>query len=191
VDDSHATGFVGAHGRGTPEYRDVVGRVDILTGTLGKALGGAAGGYTAARREIVAWLRQRSRPYLFSNSLPPPIAATTLRVLDLVESGDALRAQLRHNTRHFRERIGAAGFRIVPGEHPIVPVMLGDAPLAARCAERLLERGVYVIGFSHPVVPLGQARIRTQMCAGHTIAQLDAAIAAFVTVGRELGVLQS
>jgi len=189
VDDSHATGFVGNGGRGTPEYRDVMGRIDILTGTLGKALGGAAGGYTAARREIVAWLRQRSRPYLFSNSVPPVIAATTLRVLDLVESGDELRANLRRNTAHFRRRMNEAGFTIVPGEHPIAPVMLGDAALAARFAELLLERGVYVIGFSFPVVPMGKARIRTQMCAGHTLEQLDRAIDGFIDVGRELGVL--
>jgi glycine C-acetyltransferase len=167
-----------------------MGRIDILTGTLGKALGGAAGGYTSARKEIVAWLRQRSRPYLFSNSIPPVVAATTLRVLDLVESSDDLRTQLRRNTRHFRERMGAAGFTIVPGEHPIAPVMLGDAALAGRFAERLLERGVYVIGFSYPVVPMGKARIRTQMCAGHTLEQLDRAIEAFIAVGRELGVLK-
>ena len=189
VDDSHATGFVGNGGRGTPEYRDVMGRIDILTGTLGKALGGAAGGYTAARREIVAWLRQRSRPYLFSNSVPPVIAATTLRVLDLVESGDELRANLRRNTEHFRRRMNEAGFAIVPGEHPIAPVMLGDAALAARFADLLLERGVYVIGFSFPVVPMGKARIRTQMCAGHTLEQIDRAIDGFIAVGRELGVL--
>jgi glycine C-acetyltransferase len=189
VDDSHATGFVGAQGRGTPEFRAVMGRVDILTGTLGKALGGAAGGYTAARREIVAWLRQRSRPYLFSNSIPPVIAATTLRVLDLVESGDELRASLRRNTAHFRRRMTGAGFDLAPGEHPIAPVMLGDAGLAARFAERLLERGVYVIGFSYPVVPMGRARIRTQMCAGHTIEQLDRAIDAFIDVGRALDVI--
>jgi len=189
VDDSHATGFVGQGGRGTPEYRDVLGRIDILTGTLGKALGGAAGGYTSARSEIVGWLRQRSRPYLFSNSVPPVIAATTLRVLDLVEDGDELRAQLRRNTLHFRAKMTAAGFAIVPGEHPIAPVMLGDAALAASFAERLLGRGVYVIGFSYPVVPMGKARIRTQMCAGHTIEQLDRAIEAFVAVGHELGVI--
>ncbi len=189
VDDSHATGFVGQGGRGTPEYREVMGRIDIVTGTLGKALGGAAGGFTAARREIVAWLRQRSRPYLFSNSIPPVIAATTLRVLDLVESGDELRANLGRNTAHFRHRMTEAGFTIVPGEHPIAPVMIGDAALAARFAERLLERGVYVIGFSYPVVPMGKARIRTQMCAGHTIEQLDRAIESFVAVGRELGVI--
>jgi glycine C-acetyltransferase len=190
VDDSHATGFVGAGGRGTPEYRDVMGRVDILTGTLGKALGGAAGGYTSARREIVGWLRQRSRPYLFSNSVPPVIAAATLRVLDLIESGAALRAQLRENTAHFRRRMTGIGFSIVPGEHPIAPVMLGDAALAARFAERLLDLGVYVIGFSYPVVPMGKARIRTQMSAGHDRAQIDRAIAAFETVGRELGVIR-
>jgi glycine C-acetyltransferase len=190
VDDSHATGFVGAGGRGTPEYREVLGRIDILTGTLGKALGGAAGGYTAARREIVAWLRQRSRPYLFSNSVPPVIAATSLRVLDLIASGDELRTTLRRNTAHFRSRMTEAGFTIAPGEHPIAPVMLGDAALAVRFAERLLERGVYVIGFSYPVVPMGKARIRTQMCAGHTLEQLDRAIDGFVAVGRELGVIR-
>jgi glycine C-acetyltransferase len=190
VDDSHATGFVGRGGRGTPEYRDVLGRIDILTGTLGKALGGAAGGYTSGRKEIVAWLRQRSRPYLFSNSVPPVIAATTLRVLDLVESSDDMRQRLRDNTGHFRARMSEAGFHIVPGEHPIAPVMLGDAALAGKFAEHLLERGVYVIGFSYPVVPMGKARIRTQMCAGHDRAQLDQAIDAFVAVGRELGVIQ-
>jgi glycine C-acetyltransferase len=190
VDDSHATGFIGQGGKGTPEYRDVMGRIDILTGTLGKALGGAAGGYTAARREIVAWLRQRSRPYLFSNSIPPVIAASTLRVLDLIEGGDRLRANLRRNTAHFRSRMTAAGFTIVPGEHPIVPVMLGDAALAAKFAEKLLERGVYVIGFSFPVVPMGKARIRTQMSAGHTVEQLEQAIRGFIDVGRELGVIR-
>jgi glycine C-acetyltransferase len=190
VDDSHATGFVGNGGKGTPEFRDVMGRIDILTGTLGKALGGAAGGYTAARKEIVGWLRQRSRPYLFSNSIPPVIAASTLRVLDLIESGDELRANLRRNTAHFRSRMTAAGFTIVPGEHPIAPVMLGDAALAAKFAEKLLERGVYVIGFSYPVVPMGKARIRTQMSAGHTVEQLERAIAGFIEVGHELGVLR-
>ena len=189
VDDSHATGFMGPGGRGTPEHRQVLGRIDIITSTLGKALGGGAGGFTAARREIVAWLRQRSRPYLFSNSIPPVIAATTLRVLDLVESGDELRAILRRNTTHFRGRMTEAGFTIAPGEHPIAPVMIGDAALAARFAEHLLERGVYVIGFSYPVVPMGKARIRTQMCAGHTLEQLDRAIDGFVSVGRELGVI--
>ena len=188
VDDSHATGFVGRGGRGTPEYRDVMGRVDILTGTFGKALGGAAGGYTAARREIVAWLRQRSRPYLFSNSIPPVIAATTLHVLDLVESGDELRERLRRNTRHFRERMTAAGFTIVPGEHPIAPVMIGDAALAARFAERLLEHGVYVIGFSYPVVPMGKARIRTQVSAAHSREDLDFAVGCFEAVKKEMNI---
>jgi glycine C-acetyltransferase len=189
VDDSHATGFVGRGGRGTPEHREVMGRIDILTSTLGKALGGAAGGFTAARREIVAWLRQRSRPYLFSNSIPPVVAATTLRVLDLVESSDDLRARLHENTEYFRRRMTEAGFHVVPGEHPIAPVMLGDAALAGTFAEKLLDRGVYVIGFSYPVVPMGKARIRTQMSAGHDRAQLDRAIDAFVAVGRELDVL--
>ncbi len=190
VDDSHATGFIGNGGKGTPEFRAVMGRIDILTGTLGKALGGAAGGYTAARKEIVGWLRQRSRPYLFSNSIPPVIAATTLRVLDLVEDGDELRSNLRRNTTHFRRRMNEAGFHLVPGEHPIAPVMLGDAALAAKFAEKLLERGVYVIGFSYPVVPMGKARIRTQMTAGHSLEQLDRAIEGFIAVGRELGVIR-
>ncbi|MCX7054195.1 MAG: glycine C-acetyltransferase [Proteobacteria bacterium] len=190
VDDSHATGFIGQGGRGTPEFRGVMGRIDILTGTLGKALGGAAGGYTSARREIVGWLRQRSRPYLFSNSIPPVVAASTLRVLDLIEDGDALRANLRRNTAHFRRRMHEAGFAIVPGEHPIAPVMLGDAALAAKFAEKLLECGVYVIGFSYPVVPMGKARIRTQMTAGHSLEQLDRAIEGFIAVGRELGVIR-
>ena len=189
VDDSHATGFVGAKGRGTHEYRDVFGRVDILTGTLGKALGGAIGGYTSGRKEIIAWLRQRSRPYLFSNSLPPFIAAASIRVIDLLESGDALREQLWTNTAYFRERMAALGFNLVPGEHPIIPIMLGDAKLASNFAQRLLAHGVYVIGFSYPVVPHGKARIRTQMSAGHTRQHLDKAIAAFEHVGKELGVL--
>ncbi len=189
VDDSHATGFIGQGGKGTPEYREVMGRIDILTSTLGKALGGAVGGFTAARKEIVAWLRQRSRPYLFSNSIPPVVAATTLRVIDLVESSDHLRTRLRENTAYFRERMTAAGFTIVPGEHPIAPVMIGDAALAGRFAEQLLERGVYVIGFSYPVVPMGKARIRTQMSAGHDRAQLDRAIDAFTAVGHHLGLL--
>ncbi len=189
VDDSHATGFIGQGGRGTPEFRDVMGRIDVLTGTLGKALGGAAGGYTAARKEIVGWLRQRSRPYLFSNSVPPVIAASTLRVLDLIEEGDELRSDLRRNTMHFRRRMTEVGFTIVPGEHPIAPVMLGDAALASKFAEKLLERGVYVIGFSYPVVPMGKARIRTQMTAGHSLEQLDRAIEGFIVVGRELGVI--
>jgi glycine C-acetyltransferase len=189
VDDSHATGFVGARGRGTHELRGVMDRVDILTGTLGKALGGAAGGYTSGRREIIAWLRQRSRPYLFSNSVAPVIAAATLRVLDLLEAGDDLRARLWRNAARFRERMSRAGFDLAPGEHPIIPVMLGDARLAAHFADRMLERGVYVIGFSYPVVPHGRARIRTQMSAAHSIDQIDRAVDAFIDVGRELGVL--
>jgi glycine C-acetyltransferase len=189
VDDSHATGFCGANGRGTHELRGVMGRVDILTGTLGKALGGASGGYTSGRREIVDWLRQRSRPYLFSNSIPPVIAAATLRVLDLLESGHALRQRLWSNAAFFRTQLTAAGFALVPGEHPIIPVMLGDAKLAAEFAQRLLAQGVYVIGFSFPVVPHGKARIRTQMSAGHTRTHLEKAVQAFSVVGRELGVI--
>jgi glycine C-acetyltransferase len=190
VDDSHATGFIGAHGRGTPERAGVMERVDLLTGTLGKALGGAAGGYVSGRRSAIDWLRQRSRPYLFSNSIPPVIAATTLRVLELIGEGDELRAQLARNARQFRAGLSAAGFTLIPGEHPIVPVMLGDAALAARMADRLLELGVYVIGFSFPVVPKGQARIRTQLSAAHTAEQLERAVQAFATVGRELGLLR-
>jgi len=189
VDDSHATGFVGAGGRGSHERAGVMGKVDLLTGTLGKALGGAAGGYVAGRARAIEWLRQRSRPYLFSNSVPPVIVATTLRVLDLVAEGDALRRQLADNARLFRAGLGALGFTLVPGEHPIIPVMLGDAALAVRMAERLLELGVYVIGFSFPVVPKGQARIRTQMNAAHSRTDLERAIDAFATAGRELGVI--
>ncbi len=189
VDDSHATGFMGVRGRGTHEFHGVMGRVDILTGTLGKALGGASGGYISGRREVITWLRQRSRPYLFSNAIPPVVAGTTLRVLDLVEQGDELRERLHANARHFRSRMAAAGFRLIPGETPIVPVMVGDAPLAVRLAERLLELGVYVIAFSFPVVPHGQARIRTQLTAAHTTAQLDQVVEAFTTAGRELGLI--
>jgi glycine C-acetyltransferase len=190
VDDSHATGFIGATGRGTHELHDVMHRVDILTGTLGKALGGASGGYTAGRKPVIDWLRQRSRPYLFSNSIPPIIAAASIRVLDLLEAGDHLRTQLRANAQHFRRGMSAAGFQLVPGEHPIIPVMLGDARIATEFAQRLLNHGVYVIGFSFPVVPHGKARIRTQMSAAHTPEQLDRAIAAFTEVGRELGIVQ-
>jgi glycine C-acetyltransferase len=189
VDDSHATGFIGAQGRGTPERAGVIERVDLLTGTLGKALGGAAGGYVSGRRAMIDWLRQRSRPYLFSNSVPPVIAATTLRVLELIADGAALRARLESNTREFRSGLGAAGFTLTPGEHPIIPVMLGDAALAARMASRLLELGVYVIGFSFPVVPRGQARIRTQMSAAHTPAQLERSVQAFTAAGREFGLI--
>jgi glycine C-acetyltransferase len=190
VDDSHASGFIGAGGRGTHELREVVGRVDILTGTLGKALGGASGGFVAARREIVAWLRQRSRPYLFSNSIPPVVAAGTLRVLDLLESSPQLRDQLHANARHFRKGMQALGFNLIAGEHPIIPVMLGDAPLAVRLAERMQEQGVYVVAFSFPVVPHGKARIRTQMNAAHSIAQLDRVITAFGGCARDLGIIQ-
>jgi len=190
VDDSHATGFMGASGRGTHEHCGVASRIDILTGTLGKALGGGSGGYVAARREVVEWLRQRSRPYLFSNSIPPVVVAASLAVLDLLEGGSQLREQLFENARFFRGAMTRAGFDLKPGEHPIIPVMLGDAALAGRMADRLLERGVYVIGFSYPVVPKGQARIRTQMSAALTRAQLERAVAAFTEVGRELGVLK-
>jgi glycine C-acetyltransferase len=189
VDDSHATGFLGARGRGSHELRGVMDRVDILSGTLGKALGGASGGYVAARREIVAWLRQRSRPYLFSNSIAPPVAAATLRVLDLLESSPELRERLHGNARYFRTRLQALGFTLLPGEHPIIPVMLGDAPLAVRLAERLQNDGIYVVAFSFPVVPHGKARIRTQMSAAHTQEQLDRVIQAFGQAGRELGII--
>jgi glycine C-acetyltransferase len=189
VDDSHATGFMGAGGRGTHEHCGVMGRVDVLTGTLGKALGGASGGYVSGRAPIVAWLRQRSRPYLFSNTIAPVVAATTLAVLDLLESTPAPRRQLAENAAWFRARLGALGFRLVPGEHPIIPVMLGDAALAVRMADRLLELGVYAIGFSYPVVPMGKARIRTQVSAGHTRALLETAAAAFAQAGTELGII--
>ncbi len=190
VDDSHAVGFCGEHGRGTPEYCGVAGRVDILTGTLGKALGGASGGYTAARSEVVTWLRQRSRPYLFSNSLAPVIAAASIKALDLLEQGGDLRRRLKENTEYFRAEMAALGFTLAGGGHPIIPVMLGDAKLATEMAERLLAKGIYVTGFSYPVVPKGQARIRTQMSAAHSRAQLDRAIAAFAEAGRALGVIE-
>jgi len=186
VDDSHAVGFVGEHGRGTPELHGVTGRVDVVTGTLGKALGGASGGYVSGRKEIVALLRQRSRPYLFSNSVAPAIAAASLVVLDLLDKSDDLRAKLRENTAFFRETMTGLGFDILPGDHPIVPVMLGDAALAGRMAETLLQKGVYVIGFSYPVVPMGKARIRVQMSAAHTIADLERAAEAFVAARSEL-----
>lgn len=189
IDDSHAVGFTGERGRGTHEHCGVMGRVDIITGTLGKALGGASGGYTAARKEIVDWLRQRSRPYLFSNTLAPVIAAASLTALDLVEEAPELRARLRENCRRFRSAMERAGFALVPGEHPIIPVMLGDAVLAQKMAARLLEEGIYVVGFSFPVVPRGQARIRTQMSAAHAPDHIDKAVAAFIKVGRELGVI--
>ena len=189
IDDCHAAGFLGENGRGTHEYRGVMGRIDIITGTLGKALGGASGGYTSGRKEVVGWLRQRSRPYLFSNSVAPMIAATSIAVLDLLERDNSLQQQLHSNAAYFREKMTERGFDLKPGEHPIIPVMLGDAVLATRMADMLLDRGVYVIGFSFPVVPKGQARIRTQMSAGLTHEQLDKAIDAFTEVGRELNVI--
>src|SRR5512132_526149 len=190
VDDSHAVGFMGAHGRGSHEARGVVGRVDVLTGTLGKALGGASGGYTSGRKEIVELLRQRSRPYLFSNTLAPMIAATSIAVLDLLETRTDLREQLFANAARFRAGMTKAGFRLVPGEHPIVPVMLGDAKVASEMADRLLGEGIYVIAFSFPVVPRDQARIRVQLSAAHEAAHVDRAIAAFAKVGREMGVIR-
>jgi glycine C-acetyltransferase len=182
VDDSHAVGFVGDHGRGTPELHGVTERVDIITGTLGKALGGASGGYTSARKEIVDLLRQRSRPYLFSNTLAPPIVAASLKALELLQGGAGLRSQLHDNTQLFRSSMTELGFDVLPGDHPIVPVMYGDAALAARTADAMLERGVYVIAFSYPVVPKGQARIRTQMSAAHSRSDIERAIAAFADV---------
>ena len=189
IDDCHATGFLGATGRGTHEYRGVGSRVDIITGTLGKALGGASGGFTSGRKEIVGWLRQRSRPYLFSNSVAPVIVAASIAVLDLLERDSSLREKLHDNAAHFRAQMTERGFDLKPGEHPIIPVMLGDARLATTMADKLLERGIYVIGFAYPVVPKGEARIRTQMSAGLTRAHLDRAVEAFTEVGRELGVI--
>ena len=189
VDDSHAVGFVGDKGRGTHEHCNVMGRVDIITGTLGKALGGASGGYTSGKKEIVAWLRQRSRPYLFSNSLAPAITATSIEILQMLEEFDELRINLRKNSLYFRDKMTALGFELQPGEHPIIPVMLGDARLAGSMAAQLMQEGVYVIGFSFPVVPKGQARIRTQMSAAHTKEDLDKAISAFEKVGKKLGVI--
>jgi glycine C-acetyltransferase len=191
VDDSHAVGFVGPTGRGTHEHCGVVGRVDIITGTLGKALGGASGGYTSGRKEIVAMLRQRSRPYLFSNTVPPNIVGTALAALRKLMRSTELRDQLETSTRYFRERMAETGFEILPGVHPIVPVMLYDAKLAGQMADMLLAEGIYVIGFSYPVVPQGKARIRVQISAAHTRDHLDRAVAAFTKVGRELGVLST
>lgn len=188
VDDSHAVGFMGRTGRGTHEHKNVMGRVDIITGTLGKALGGASGGYTAARKEIVDLLRQRSRPYLFSNSVAPVIVAAALKTLDLLTASTELRDRLHANTRYFREKMSATGFTILPGEHPIVPVMLGDAALAGRMAELMLAKGVYVVGFFYPVVPQGKARIRTQVSAAHSQADLDLAVRTFAQVKNELNV---
>lgn len=189
VDDSHAVGFVGEGGRGTPEACGLHGKVDILTGTFGKALGGASGGYTSGKKEVIQWLRQRSRPYLFSNSVAPVIVATTLEVLKLVQQSGDLRENLKRNSAYFRAGMEKLGYRLIPGSHPIIPVMLGDARVAQSLAEKLFTLGVYVIGFSYPVVPQGQARIRTQMSAAHTLAQLDQVIAAFGTAGKSLGIL--
>ena len=189
VDDSHAVGFLGPHGRGSPEATGTEGRIDILTGTLGKALGGASGGYTTTLAEIAAWLRQRSRPYLFSNSLAPMIAVGSIAALDLIEAGDGLREQLAANSAHFRSVMTAAGFTLAGAGHPIIPVMLGDARVATEVSNLLLDEGIYVVGFSFPVVPQGQARIRTQMSASHTSEDIDLAVAAFVKVGRTLGVV--
>lgn len=190
VDDCHATGFMGPKGRGTPEYHNVTGKIDILTGTLGKALGGASGGYTAGRKEIVEWLRQRSRPYLFSNALSPTIAAASLKAIDLAEQGDHLRQQLQDNAHYFRQEMTKLGFTLLPGAHPIIPVMLGDANLAQTFAQKMLDHGIYVIGFSYPVVPHGKARIRTQMSAAHSRSDLEQAVHAFAEVGKELGVIR-
>ncbi len=191
VDDSHAVGFIGEHGRGTPELCGVADRIDIYTGTLGKALGGASGGYISAKAPIVEWLRNRSRPYLFSNTLAPVITATSLHVLDMLDSAEGmrLRKQLQANSQQFRSGMEKLGFNLVPGEHPIIPVMLGDAKLASGMAKRMLEEGMYVIGFSYPVVPMGKARIRVQMCASHTAEQIDRAIETFGRVGREVGAI--
>ncbi len=190
IDECHSTGFLGKTGRGTHEYRAVMGRVDIITGTLGKALGGAMGGFTSGRREIIELLRQRSRPYLFSNTLAPAIVGASLRVLELLTESTQLRDQLEENTQYFRQQMTAAGFDITPGEHPIVPVMLYDAKLAQEFAARMLDEGIYVVGFYYPVVPQGKARIRVQLSAAHTRAQLDKAIAAFTKVGQALAVLK-
>ncbi len=187
VDDSHAVGFMGKQGRGTHEHHDVVERIDVLTGTLGKALGGASGGYTSGRKEIVDWLRQRSRPYLFSNSLAPPIAAATLATLEMLQASTQLRDKLEQNTRYFREAISKLGLTIIPGQHPIVPIMLGDARRASAMADNLLGKGIYVIGFSYPVVPQGQARIRTQLSAAHSPEDLEFAVEMFSQAKQELG----
>ncbi|RJE73647.1 glycine C-acetyltransferase [Pseudoalteromonas citrea] len=189
VDDSHAVGFVGENGRGTPEYCGVLDRVDIITGTLGKALGGASGGYTSGKKEVIDWLRQRSRPYLFSNSLAPSIVTASIAVLEMLKDGKALRDTLWSNAAYFREQMEAAGFTCAGKDHAIIPVMLGDAKVAAAMADKLLSEGIYVTGFSFPVVPKGQARIRTQISAAHTKAQLDTAISAFIRIGKELEII--
>lgn len=190
VDDSHAVGFIGENGKGTPEYCQVIGRVDILTGTFGKALGGASGGYTSGKKEIIEWLRQRSRPYLFSNALAPCIVAATLNVLEMLKSAKDLRNRLQENSVYFRKKMSSLGFNLTPGNHPIIPVMLGDAKLSQEFAQKMLDRNVYVIGFSYPVVPQGKSRIRTQMSAAHTRDDLDNAVKAFSAVGKELGIIR-
>ncbi|OMH28392.1 glycine C-acetyltransferase [Motiliproteus sp. MSK22-1] len=189
VDDSHAVGFIGENGGGTPEFHDVVDRIDIITGTLGKAMGGASGGYTSGRKEVIQWLRQRSRPYLFSNSVAPSIVSASLQTIRLLKESGDLRQKLNENSCYFRNHLQQAGFTLAGADHPIIPVMIGDAALAAQMAERLLEEGIYVIGFSFPVVPRGEARIRTQISAAHSRSQLDHAIEAFIRIGRELGVI--
>ena len=189
VDDCHATGFLGKKGKGSIEYCNVLGRVDLITGTFGKALGGASGGYVSGKKTLVDWLRQKSRPYLFSNALMPAIVTAAIKAFDLVEAGDQLRMQLQNNARFFREKMEKLGFNLLPGMHPIIPVMLGDAALATRFAKEMLDEGVYVIGFSFPVVPIGKARIRTQMSAAHTQKDLEKAVSAFEKVGKNLGVI--
>lgn len=189
IDECHATGFMGPGGRGTPEYYGVEERIDIITSTLGKAVGGASGGFTTGRREAIELLRQRSRPYLFSNSVAPPVVAASLKALDLIEAHPELRERLHGNTRYFREAMAAAGFRIQPGVHPIVPIMIGDEQPTVRMAQLLNERGIFVVGFSYPVVPRGQARIRVQLSAAHTLEQLERAVAAFASAGREVGLI--
>ncbi|EKO3930559.1 glycine C-acetyltransferase [Vibrio fluvialis] len=189
VDDSHAVGFMGENGRGTHEYHNVIDRIDIITGTLGKAMGGASGGYTSGKKEVIDWLRQRSRPYLFSNSVAPAIVSASIRVLDLLQESGDLRERLWDNAAHFRARMTNAGFTMAGADHAIIPIMLGDAKVAAEFAERALAKGIYVIGFSFPVVPKGQARIRTQMSAAHSREQLDKAIDAFIEVGKDMGII--
>jgi glycine C-acetyltransferase len=191
VDDSHAVGFMGKNGRGTHEYHNVMGRIDIITGTLGKALGGASGGYTSGKAEIIEWLRQRSRPYLFSNTLAPVIAATSIRVLELLETNQDLIKKVHDNSAYFRQGMEQLGFQLVPGQHPIIPVMLHDAQFAKTMADELLHEGIYVIGFSYPVVPMNKARIRTQISAAHEKEHIDKALRAFAKVGRRLGVIQN
>jgi glycine C-acetyltransferase len=190
VDDSHAVGFVGKKGRGTPEYCGVMGRVDILTGTLGKALGGASGGYTSGKKEIIEWLRQRSRPYLFSNSLAPSIVCASIKVIDMLTESDNIREKLWQNVSYFREKMTEAGFTLSGKDHAIISVMLGDAKISKEMSKRMLEKGIYVVGFSYPVVPKNQSRIRTQISAAHTKEQLDKAIEAFISVGIEMDVIR-